>query len=198
MPLLRRRGAAGAAESRVSGSWAPNTTSPWAAIMASRRAPFRQLGEETQKTPTDPAAFCGARRAGRESCACYFSIFDSNGNVLRPLFRLCHTASARITCSGSFLIARSSARAGPVGSRRPCSQLRSVPTSTSRILAKFGCDRPVTARTFLISTALDLYRVDVGLARRSTLAADGLARLFHALKEFGKKVLVHGQPSPSR
>jgi hypothetical protein len=39
-------------------------------------------------------------------------------------------ASALSTCSGSFSIARISAFAGPVGSRRPCSQFRSVASST--------------------------------------------------------------------
>jgi hypothetical protein len=64
-------------------------------------------------------------------------------------------AKAFSTDFGSRLIARSRALAGPVGWRRPCSQLRSVPTSTSRSRANFDWLSPVMARssfTFSAST----------------------------------------------
>src|SRR5215469_807572 len=61
-------------------------------------------------------------------------------------------ASARSTCVGSRRIAVRSALAGPVGSRRPCSQLRSVPTSTCRSFANFGCESPSCERSSLIAS----------------------------------------------
>src|SRR6187402_3055959 len=48
-------------------------------------------------------------------------------------------------------MARSKARAGPVGARLPCSQLRSVPTSTSRRRANFDCESPVVSLSSLIA-----------------------------------------------
>jgi hypothetical protein len=56
----------------------------------------------------------------------------------RASARVAHAASAFSTDFGSVLIARSRAFAGPVGSRRPCSQLRKVPTSTCRSFANCG------------------------------------------------------------
>jgi hypothetical protein len=46
-----------------------------------------------------------------------------------------------------------SAFAGPVGSRRPCSQLRSVPTSTFNNAANFGWLSPIVARSALMAFA---------------------------------------------
>ena len=51
-----------------------------------------------------------------------------------------------MTATGSLQMARSKARAGPVGSRRPCSQFRSVDTSIDRSSANFDWLRPVVAR----------------------------------------------------
>src|SRR5450759_2183485 len=58
-------------------------------------------------------------------------------------FDCVHAANAFNTAWGLFLIALKRACAGPVGSRRPCSQLRSVPTSTCRSFANFGWLNPV-------------------------------------------------------
>src|SRR5688500_7470421 len=55
-----------------------------------------------------------------------------------------------MTCSGSLRIARSRALAGPVGSRRPCSQLRRVLTCTPSRVAKSGWLSLVRLRSSLI------------------------------------------------
>src|SRR6185312_3961691 len=70
------------------------------------------------------------------------------------------------TCFGSFRMARNRARAGPVGSRRPCSQLRRVPTSTASTLANLGCDRPVAARISLMLRASTWNSRDGARSRR--------------------------------
>ena len=54
--------------------------------------------------------------------------------------------SALITAIGSLWIARNSARAAPVGTRRPCSQLRNVATSIERSSENLAWLRPVAAR----------------------------------------------------
>lgn len=50
--------------------------------------------------------------------------------------------SAFATARGFLSVTRSSARAGPSGVRRPCSQLRSVATLTPIIVANCSCDWP--------------------------------------------------------
>ena len=74
---------------------------------------------------------------------------------------------------GSRLIAVRCALAGPVGSRRPCSQLRSVPTSTCRSLANFGWESPSFERSALID------RASIWNSREGALAAGDLVHLRH-------------------
>src|SRR5882724_11619080 len=55
------------------------------------------------------------------------------------------------TVTGSRSISVSNTRAGPSGTRRPCSQLRSVPRLTPNVRANSSCERSVFSRTALTS-----------------------------------------------
>ena len=77
------------------------------------------------------------------------------------------SARARRTFFGSFRIARSSALAGPVGSRRPCSQFLIVLTSTPSSAAKSGWLSRVWVRSDFTSVEATLNTRD---ARRRPAA----------------------------
>src|SRR5712664_281689 len=95
-------------------------------IVQSCKLFVRQIGHmhgspiQASKTPSDKHPNDGRFGSG--------SFLDPQTISLRyPAFRIdASVSSAFSTCLGSFVIARISAFAGPVGSRLPCSQFRSV------------------------------------------------------------------------
>jgi len=73
----------------------------------------------------------------------------------------CAALNAARTAAGCFEATSNKARAGPCGSRRACSQLRSVPRLTPMKPANSGWDRPSSLRMAGTSTAVGIATIRV-------------------------------------
>lgn len=108
-------------------------------------------------------------RASQRAWRCMLSaeLLEFAGNSVQSSQKLSQRRQAlraRITARGFAAATRSKARAGPAGTRRPCSQFRSVATLTPMSNANSACDLPRLWRMARTSSGLKTKARD---ARRS-------------------------------
>ena len=108
-------------------------------------------------------------------------------SLRHPAFRIvAPTSRAFSTCFGSFVMARISAFAGPVGSRRPwfpITQRRQINLYKGR---KFFLRQPRSR-----AQHFNRLRVDLGCSGRLTSPSNDLIVLSHAFFQISKQFLVH-------